>query len=656
MGNEENFNADLQGATLAAAMAGVLALQLHRKGGLELTIDLPAGACPDVSGLAGVKVYDGALRFASLADRNRLVANNELAALGPRLRDADVLFDAAYALWRHEIGHADTASGRLLAAAARQIDILTLAAARMTSGHATFDVLHLVGAMLAHVDALDLAALTALCEAQHPHTANDLAGGVFFNKVQAWLATRPGAAAQLTQSLLPRPGDGSGNLLGAAWMAWFLQEPTAAAELLAAQARRTDAPLPSLTCWISGRFLAEGTLPAQWVAPLEAIILERLDSADPVTRRAGLAAATALLHRRRSFDDPLRRLAARGDLEAAAFIAQALSHETEALLAQDQFARWLPLCAALGPEHKGVLGQLDYVLSLHLAAATPARSVALTFLESWIQARPSDGPKDRGFADLFDMCTAAILSDAGLCSLVVTRWLLADALTLSAATASILSREQRRQMPPLTFDAALLNAAPDADLRFIARRMLGYVIDPQQLLSLALSLFALANAKVRIHPHMAWLLAEEIGYDYPGTTIERLRVHAGQERDADTKALVEVIAQGLEHAMSTLDQLPRLRELRPPVELRRGFVKARGKQMEASMREARAQSVLLPLVTQVHIKGGYSTFQSLEGRFTEPSAMSSISYSFELPRRETLDPVGNAWRLHVLRNAKRSAS
>jgi hypothetical protein len=326
------------------------------------------------------------------------------------------------------------------------------------------------------------------------------------------------------------------------------------------------------------------------------------------------------------------------------------------LVAQERFAGWLPLCAGLGPEHKGVLGQLDYVLSLHLAAVTPARSVALAFLESWIQARPSEGPKDRGFTELFDMCTAAILNDAGLCSLVVTRWLLADVVTLPAAAASILSREQRRQAPPLTFDAAVLDAASDADLRFIARRMLGYVIDPQQLLSLALSLFALANAKVRVHPHMGWLLADEIGYDYPGTTIERLRAHAGQELDADTKALVGAIAQGLEDAMSTLVQLPRLRELRPPAELRRGFLKARDKQMQASMREAQAQSVLLPLITQVHIKGGYSTFQSLEGRFTEPSAMSSISYSFELPRRETLDPVGNAWRLHVLRNAKPGAS
>jgi hypothetical protein len=200
-----------------------------------------------------------------------------------------------------------------------------------------------------------------------------------------------------------------------------------------------------------------------------------------------------------------------------------------------------------------------------------------------------------------------------------------------------------------------LDTVTDSDLRFLSKRVLGFLLEADHMLSLALSLLRVRDARVRVHPMMWWLLYEEIGYDYRHTTIERLRAHLQHEQDVDTQALLSGVADRLAADEAQLDALPRLRELAVPGALRREFRKARAKEMERMQREGQKKSVLIQLVTQVHVKAGENTFQYLHDRFSEPTGFGAFSMSIELPRREVLDPVGNAYRLHRLRSAKREA-
>ena len=135
--------------------------------------------------------------------------------------------------------------------------------------------------------------------------------------------------------------------------------------------------------------------------------------------------------------------------------------------------------------------------------------------------------------------------------------------------------------------------------------------------------------------------------------MKRLGTAIDIETDASTRALLERIRDDLQRYLTQLDALPRLQELEVPLTVQRAFRKARAKQMEHGMREARKKSVFAQIVTQVHLKAGLSSFQYLHEDFTEPMTLKSMSYSFEMPRRESLDPVGNAYRLHLQRLAKR---
>lgn len=76
------------------------------------------------------------------------------------------------------------------------------------------------------------------------------------------------------------------------------------------------------------------------------------------------------------------------------------------------------------------------------------------------------------------------------------------------------------------------------------------------------------------------------------------------------------------------------------------------------MADAQSKSILRQLATTVHLKGGDRSFQYLPEvlKYTEPMQLKSLSVSFEMPRREALDPVGNAFRMHINRSAKRGGA
>lgn len=644
-----------------------LALALHAWHNDTLEIAVPEGAALAVDRTPGVAIADGILRFASLVDRNRVVAQATLAQLGDHALQADALFEAAQRLWRQEITHADMASGRLLATVHPRRDVLAMAAEHLSGPHPldVFNVLHMLEAMLPHVHALDWAALIALTEAQRPRTRGDGAAAVFFSRVREWLAAHPGSGAELTRVLLDAPREPLGPLLQAGWRAWAQDDPVAAVNQLAALDPTRDPIVSAAIGSLAGQLLLQVDLPAVTTALLEALVQRRLASSDPDERKAGLFAATQALHVRRGFDAVLRGLAEARDADALGYLALALAQRSKELLDAGQLFEWLQLCVALPVSQAGALRHLDFTLARYLRPGSAHREASLAFLRDWAVAQPPEDRAAKEFASAFGTCAGRILEDPPLLRRVLTEWFLDDHLALPAAAASLISglgfRLRDREdgdtgVQAIALDVGLLDAAPDADLLLLARRLLGYVIDADLLLLLALSMLDVQDAKRRVHPLMDSLLGDEIGYDYPSTTIRRLRAQAAARQDTDTRALLERIAAQLEAYTARLTGLPRLRELTAPADLRRAFYKMRDRQQWRSMRDARRDSILAQIATTVHIKAGRTTFQYFQDRFTEPSGFKSVEYSFEMPRRESLDPVGNAFRLHTNRNAKRSAS
>lgn len=640
--------------TQVPVTAEKLARQLQATDRGELEIEIPPGAQFDPATTPGASVEGGKLRFARLEDRNAAAAADVLGELGDPPYDEQAVWAAAGELWGREIGNADMASGRFLAAVHPSASVLRLATAHITCPTDVFDALHLVEAALPYLEAVDLPDVVALCDAERPHTMNDLAGGAFYHALSHWFGRKPPAGRDMVEMLLARPYKGRGNLLSAAWMAWFETDQQASvSRLLEADTRSDLAELHEVTCWIASRMLAEPRLPAELAPALETPILLRITGIDAVQRRAGLRAASAVFHLRRTFDATLRVRIAAGDKDAAAHVAQALSQNHTDLVQAGIFFEWLPLCVGLGEGFERALDGLDFSLSQLLRPESTHVDPVLEFLEAWVRTHLGSTTGKREFADRFDACTGAILSHPPLLSRVFTRWMLAEGPATANAAAGMVATARTDGQMAIEFDRGVLDTATETDLVYLAKRMLGFLLDARQMLSLALSFLELRDAKVRVFPFLRWLLYEQLGYDYPGTTSDELQKRAEKEMDEDSKELLISIAERLEADMAALQALPRLRELEVPMALRRDFAKARAKVMQSSLRDAQKRSIFAQLARQIHVKAGETSFQYHAESWTEPMHFASHSVSFEMPRREVLDPVGNAYRRLQLRTVKR---
>lgn len=634
--------------------AGTLARQMQAASQGELEIEIPAGAQLDLSITSGASVDGSKLRFARLEDRNAAAAADVLAELGGPPFDEEAVWAAADALWGHEIGSEDMASGRFLAAVHPSASVLRLASAHITSPTDVFNALYLVEAALPYMEAIDLPDLVELCNTARQQTGNDLAAGSFYNALSGWFGPKPATARDMIEMLLADPSQARGDLLVAAWMGWFVSDQQSSVErLLEADARADLANLHESTCWIAGRMLAEPSLSAELIPALEARILSRITGEDVAQRRAGLRSASALLHLSRSFDVAMRARIAANDQDAAAWVAQALSLRHRELVEAGTFFEWLPLCVGLGEEFAGALGGLDFSLSRLLRPESKHVEPVLEFLETWIRRHTGAAGGKLEFVERFDACVRALRSQPARLSEVFTRWMLTDGHAFAGAGVAMVAGARYGDDVAIKFDRTVLDAASEADLLYLVKRMLGFLIEPGQMLSLALSLLDLRDAKRRVSPLLSWMLYEQLGYDYPGTTSDALVKRAEQETDAEIKELLGSIAARLEADMAALLALPRLRELEVPNALRRDFAKARAKEMERSMRDAQSRSVISQLATQIHIKAGETSFQHQGESWTEPMHFGSHSVSFEMPRREVLDPVGNTYRRLQLRMSKR---
>jgi hypothetical protein len=205
----------------------------------------------------------------------------------------------------------------------------------------------------------------------------------------------------------------------------------------------------------------------------------------------------------------------------------------------------------------------------------------------------------------------------------------------------------------LKFSKSILDGLNQAELMFLTRRLLGYIHDADQLLSLALSLLCVNDSENRVWPLMRSLLVDEIGYDYPTSTIHMVKKVAEQTKSDHDQQLLNAICLEIEKQMEELEKLPRLNELKPPSTLQRQFNLARRRQMNEATKQAEKGSIIQQLVTKTYIKAGHTSFQYQRDAYTEPMQMKSFSHMIQLPRREILDPVGNAMRGYMFRNAKR---
>lgn len=224
---------------------------------------------------------------------------------------------------------------------------------------------------------------------------------------------------------------------------------------------------------------------------------------------------------------------------------------------------------------------------------------------------------------------------------VITRWLVAPEKQLAVACSGLINFLYIRNMKSPAFSPEVLNTFTLEDFKFLARRLLGYVISEEPLLSLTFSLLETKDAIGRSFGWVYLLLIEDIGRDYAHATMEALKLRLETTNSPEKEFLAQMHAILLQRSIAN-DHLPRLHELRPPMRLQRAIMLNRDREMQQAQEAANEKSVFRTICTEIPLKAGKGWFTVSDNQVGPIQNLQSFSHSISLPKRALTDPVGYA--------------
>lgn len=624
---------------------GELVVELHRSpdGGLGIAVTEKKLASQDLMRAPSWVFRDGWLEFASVEIRNQCVASYLFRKLKRELPELDAakVFEVAASIWRHEIGQMDAATGRFIALACENSNVFRMATGLISSGKGdVFDVLHVVEAALAYVS-IEPESLLELVIVQHEKTKNDLAGGMLFSRLEKVLIGNSIVAWDLYRLARDSRYEACANIYVAALMALASGNYKGAAissMLEDAKSDVDDVAGPAL--WAIARTVHDHEPQEALKVECIGVVRNAITSKRKVVRESATRALAHMAVKERALLQDLLELSGAGNEHALALIADFLFFHLKHVREQAVFPELLRALADLRPEMKRSLDNFDWALS-RLIVEPDYEEIACECLTSWIAKNGSPKLRNTVSIEHFDNTLGALAKEPLILAKLLTGWLVSDKRELAAACGGAVSFLWVRDFRSPAFSKCVIDELDAKDLMLLARRMLGYVIAEEALISMTLSLLSHEMAEHRTYGLVHNLLVNEVGRDYPESTIAAIRQYldVGPTRE---HTVLNLALETLSKLEAEFGNLPRLNELRPPSQLRRALALRRASEMRASMDKADERSVFRQLVTQIHLKAGVGCFSVDAGKVGEINHLHSISQEVRLPRRSIIDPVGYA--------------
>lgn len=599
------------------------------------------------------QVVNGKLEFQSLAARNQFAA--EELALSVAEKDGTALFEAASDLLRYETTRSDRASICLLLIAVEGRDLLLDGATALSSGKVTpFAVATLLGEMLPRLADVHDMSLLEFCRTLQVTGSGDIRPTPFFAPLVDELAKRKELLSRVLDSCQTEHEVGTSGLYGASLLSLANLDVDAAVSRVVDGLESSGASEFYFTCaWVLDVLCTNGTIPDSHISTVEGALAPILEDRDNDLHKAACAVVANSFHLRLLCPSIWQRLLEEADVDALCALAPALFRKYHDLKKRPDFEQMLRYCLPLGHLQPSEVGLIDGVLSWLLSDGQEFNAFIVDWLTQWINRHGAGNFRDSGFVDLFDQTAHRLQTERRLVETLVTRWLLQDGRAAPAAAGGLLSYLKVHEVKPLAFDIAEIDKLDEDSLIFLCRRLLGFVIDEEHLISFMLSLLGLSEAEQRAYCLFADIVIAEVGYDYPSATLANLRMFLDKTDSKGERHLISEVVTAIDRFVADMERLPIANELWPPTRFMRNFSLARDKAMRRSNRAAHEKSFMAQIAKQIPVKGGTGFFSYRDGAYTAVSQMTTISASMTLPRREIFDPVGQALHRFNFQRAKR---
>jgi hypothetical protein len=646
--------------TTLPSTIGRFALLIHEHRGARLEIDsediAKLGDYQEPEGIYSIR--EGVLSFSSLEAKNQYVAQHVYSELilSSEMPIGERLFQRAYELWRHEIGHEDSASGRFMAIATTRINVLAVAAELIETGRmGVFDVLHIVESSLKYLPEIAVPDLVAVIKAQHPKTENDMARGMIFSAIEDALKSRPKLAWQVYDDLKESPSETTVNLLVAAVMSIAATgEVNAAVDCALAAANSENVSLAKSALWILARLVRQYTLTD---GGLKSCIQTLQEKSDNQNEDIQWSAAQAISHaavKETELVSDLLRLAQTRKQKLLYVLANHLFLNNKEATNYEALPLLLEALAYVSPDMTRTLNDVDYFLA-HLFKVTGKEDLVIRTLTAWVINSSADSitnKENRENIESFDQTIMGLTEKPDYLKRLLTEWFSAEDQRLAASCAGVVSFLWVRGFRSPEFSSATLDEMDAPSLVHLMRRMLGYVYSEDGQLSFTFSLLNTRDSNTRTYQLVHHVLTEQVGRNYVESTLRTIEKGL-ESASGELQRMLESAHKNIKNYMEALERLPHLQELRPPLQLRRALALKRQEDMRVTMSAADEKSVFRQLVTSVHVKAGTGWFSVNKDQVGEATGFQSTSHQVALPRKLLIDPVGYEIESLMFRLAKR---
>jgi hypothetical protein len=516
-----------------------------------------------------------------------------------------------------------------------------------------FDVLHLLEKALPHLTNVKAEDIVAVIDAQHEATKHDMARGRIFHSIEHRLQSESQIAWEVWHITRTNMSESMQSLYSTALQALMhTDQQSLALEKARQDAEDIDPIFAGAALWTLGRAIQAHKLNDFDLDACIAVLINKTSGAPSEIQHAAIrAVAHAALKDERLLLE-LVRLASEPGEYTLEVIADFLFMNQQGLpVSSLHFKPLLQSLSGLLPTQQNAINNFDWVLR-QLYATPEHRPLVLDCLPKWLIQHGGSSLHDKALIELFAQTIMQIANDQPGFQAVITRWLVAPEKQLSVAFGGLISYLHTRGMKSPTFSQEVLNTFTSQDFRFLSRRLLGYVIFEDPLLSLTFSLLETINAQDRTFGWVYSLLTDEVGRDYAHATMDALKVRQATADSPERELLAQIYAILLRRS-TAMDDLPRLHELRPPMRLRRAIELNRAREMEEAMETANEKSIVRLISTVIPMKAGRGWFSVSDNKVGPTQHLQSISHSISLPKRALTDPAGYAIAGLIYRIAKR---
>ncbi len=302
-------------------------------------------------------------------------------------------------------------------------------------------------------------------------------------------------------------------------------------------------------------------------------------------------------------------------------------------------------------EHKGIIDNLDFTL-FHLLRHNQDWERVGAVLRNWIVN--SDFIRTGHKIDeLFDSTIATYIQKTDKLQLLITMFLNDDHPAVNKAAGQLISDFRTHGGKSIRLDKDVLSTLDIKDMQFIGRKILGYVFDPEAVMSLALSMLDGKKNTVRVSKLVESVFLPHIFADYPDLCEEFLEKALSVEKSKSKKAFISGVLKQARKVNIQRKRLPHLKELRISSKEKHAIALAEQKMTQAIQDAAQEKSIMAQIATHIPLKYGVGFFSYHDGKFSEPTGLQSFSTSIPIPITEVFAPIDGAKQRFSFRRARR---